>query len=98
MGAHRDLRSLAASQWQLTAVTCLILACKFLERDDNVPLIQDLLRVLLQPTGSQASSRLMSRSSLPHHITYEQVCSNELELMARMGWDLFKVTPQNFLD
>lgn len=31
-------------------------------------------------------------------VTYEQVYSNELEVMARLEWDLFRVTTVNFLD
>lgn len=40
---HRD----NSTNWQLTALTCLILACKFLERDDKVPLISDLIKHLI---------------------------------------------------
>lgn len=34
------------SQWYLNALTCFILACKFQERDDYVPLIEDLIKSL----------------------------------------------------
>ena len=32
------------NNWQLTTITCLMLACKFQERDDYVPLIDELIR------------------------------------------------------
>jgi len=47
MAQHRDLKKQVSNQWQLQAITCLILACKFNERDDNVPLIQELIRCML---------------------------------------------------
>ena len=30
--------------WFTNALNCLILACKFGERDDNVPLIEDMIK------------------------------------------------------
>ena len=89
MAKNRDLNRLISTKWQLQAVTCLILACKFNERDDNVPLIQELIRVMLQ-------QKVVLRSIIT--VTYEQVYSNELEVMARLEWDLFRVTTVNFLD
>jgi len=32
------------NSWQLTSITCLTLACKFQERDDYIPLIDELIR------------------------------------------------------
>ena len=32
--------------WQFNAFTCFVLASKFQERDDNVPLIDDMIRSL----------------------------------------------------
>jgi hypothetical protein len=33
-------------EWQLNALTCLVLACKFQERDDNIPALDDMIRTL----------------------------------------------------
>lgn len=35
-------------EWQLNALTCLVLACKFQERDDNIPALDDIIRVMGQ--------------------------------------------------
>ena len=35
---------LTTDQWELDAVTCLILAMKFREKDDRVPLIKDIMK------------------------------------------------------
>lgn len=35
---------LAADQWELDAVTCLILAMKFREKDERVPQIKDIMK------------------------------------------------------
>lgn len=64
----------------LLITTCMILACKFLERDDNVPLISDIIKVMLNSTFQKQGFR---------SVTYEQVCSNELHLMANLDWDLY---------
>ncbi len=32
--------------WMLNAFTCLVLACKLQEKDDHVPLIEDMIRSL----------------------------------------------------
>lgn len=72
----------------LLITTCLILACKFLERDDNVPLISDIIKVMLNSTFQKQGFR---------SVTYEQVCSNELHLMAHLDWDLYQPTALDFL-
>lgn len=74
-------------------MTCVILASKFHERDDNVPLIQEMMHVLL-PDSKQASIiKKVSRPQPQHQqITYRQVCQNELDLMSRLDWNLHRVT------
>ena len=67
--------------------TCLVLACKFVERDDNVPLISDILKVMLHSIFQKRGYR---------SVTYEQVCSNELHLMASLEWDLYQPTALDF--
>ena len=37
--------------WQLHAITCMTLACKFQERDDNVPLIGEIIKYLVGVTA-----------------------------------------------
>lgn len=36
------------SDWVLDAVTCLVLACKFGERDDCVPLIETFIKIAVR--------------------------------------------------
>lgn len=70
----------------LTAITCLILACKFTERDDNVPLITDLIKFSARKLALVAT------------FTYEQVTKHEMEVMRRLDWDLFRTTVLSFVD
>lgn len=42
--------------WQLNAITVMILACKFQERDDNVPLIAEIIKYLVGITTVQQNS------------------------------------------
>lgn len=74
----------------LIALTCLILGCKFIERDDSVPLIEDMIKSLNQ----MQTNRLIVRSS----ITYEQVLQKEIEIMCKFEWRLHKVTVWSFLE
>jgi hypothetical protein len=55
------------NSWQLTAITCLMLACKFQERDDYVPLIDELIR------GVQNSNFLPGQKgrSATYHVTQD---------------------------
>lgn len=39
------------ADWALDAVTCLILACKFNERDDCVPLIETFVKAVSRETN-----------------------------------------------
>ena len=72
--------------WLLTALTCLILACKFTERDDNIPLITDLIKF---------SSRKLA---LVATFTYEHVTRHEMEIMRCLDWDLFRATVLSFIE
>ena len=72
--------------WLLTAIACLILACKFTERDDNVPLITDLIKFSARKLALVAT------------FTYEQVTKHEMEIMRRLDWDLFRATVLSFVD
>lgn len=44
---HNQYLEDSEKPWQLHAITCLILACKFQERDDNVPLISEVIKYLV---------------------------------------------------
>jgi len=68
--------------WHLQALTCLILSCKFVERDDDIPLIEDMMR----------ASNLGRKT-----ITYEQVIKNEFAICKELGWNLNQVTPYHFI-
>jgi hypothetical protein len=75
------------SSWQLDALTCLVLACKFEERDDHVPLTEEILKVCMKPsTNPILSSRLITK--LNQVVTYEQVCCHEIEVLKALEWDL----------
>ena len=39
-----DTLETSESRWELDAVTCLVLAMKFQDKDDRVPLIKDIMR------------------------------------------------------
>ena len=39
------------ADWALNAITCLILACKFNERDDCVPLIETFVKTASRETN-----------------------------------------------
>jgi hypothetical protein len=65
----------------LLPCACLLLASKFDEVDDNIPLIRELQKVC-------AKTRV---------IAYDEVIKAEVQLLGKLGWDLFKLTPMHFL-
>jgi Cyclin, N-terminal domain len=65
----------------LLPCTCLLLASKFDEVDDNIPLIREIQKVY-------ARIRV---------IGYDEVVKAEMQLLTKLGWDLFKLTPMHFL-
>ena len=69
--------SQSLQNWTLNALTCLVLACKFQERDDYVPLIEDMIKSLVSAAQLAPSARLTARSN--QAITYEQVTKTEIE-------------------
>lgn len=62
-------------------VACLLLASKFDELDDNIPLIRELQKV-------NSPSRI---------IYYDDVIKAEQSVLQRLNWDLFKLTPLHFV-
>jgi len=62
-------------------VVCLLMASKFDELDDNIPLIRELQKVC-------ARTRI---------IGYDEVVKGEVEVLNKMNWDLFKLAPLHFL-
>jgi hypothetical protein len=58
----------------LTAVTCLLLAAKLNEIDDNIPLISEM---------SQAYAMFSQ-----HKLTPDEIIQREIELTAQFDWDL----------
>ena len=67
----------------LMALTCFILAAKFLERDDDIPLIEDCISV----------TNVARRTS----VLYDQVTRNEFVVLRELGWDINKVTIYHFV-
>ena len=60
---------------------CLLLASKFDELDDNIPLIRELQKIC-------AKQRI---------IAYDEVIKAEVTVLFKLNWDLFKLTPMHFL-
>lgn len=82
--------------WTLNALTCLVLACKFQERDDFVPLIEDMIKSLVNSSQFAPSTRLTARSN--QAITYEAVTKTEVEFIQKLEWSLHRVTVWAFLE
>lgn len=66
---------------EVLTITCLLLASKFDELDDNIPLIREF-------------QKLVSKQVT---IPYEEVIKCEADVMRRLNWDLFKLTPLHFV-
>lgn len=80
---------LTAKNLTLYQLTCVLLAAKYDELDENIPLIRDLQRHygrLL--TGAGASD---------HTPTFEEVIECERNLMRFFNWNLMFVTPTHFV-
>ena len=67
--------------WAVFALTCCTLACKFLERDDDIPLIDDMIKA----------------AGLSRKVTYEQVQRAEFQVCSNLEWQLAVVTPYDFV-
>jgi len=65
------------------ALTCFILAAKFQEKDDDIPLIEDCISV----TNSARKSTLL----------YDQVTRNEYCVLRDLNWDINRVTIYHFV-
>lgn len=85
------------AQWQLTAITCLILASKFLERDDLVPLIEDMLKSVVEQPSSDSFAHQKSESSRSK-ITYDQITKKEVQIVQLLNWNMHHVTFQQFIE
>ncbi len=66
---------------EVLPVACLLLAAKFDELDDNIPLIRELQKIC-------ARQRV---------IAYDEVIKAEVAVLSKLNWDLFKLTPMHFL-
>jgi hypothetical protein len=60
------------------ALTCAVLACKYLERDDDIPLIEDIIR------SAPIARRI---------VVYSDVIKAEVRICNYLKWDLNLVTP-----
>jgi hypothetical protein len=72
-----------SSNWPLMALTCFILAAKFQERDDDIPLIEDCITL----------TNVARKTS----ILYDQATKNEYVVLKELNWDINKVTPYHFV-
>lgn len=75
--------SVKSSNWPLMTLTCFILAAKFQERDDDIPLIEDCITV--------------TNVSRKTSILYDQVTKNEYVVLKELNWEINKVTPYHFV-
>lgn len=63
-------------------ICCLALASKFVERDDDIPLIDELIKA----------------SPLPRRtVSYADVTAAEVKICTLLNWDLNLITPYHFL-
>lgn len=77
----QDERIFDKQKSEVITLTCVLLASKFDELDDNIPLIRELQRIC-------ARQRV---------IPYEDVIKCEVFVLRKMNWDLFKLTPLHFV-
>lgn len=61
-----------------------------MERDDNVPPIDDLIR-------TTSGTSILSARLIHKGISHEQVCRNELEILKKLDWNLHRVTTYAFV-
>jgi hypothetical protein len=65
------------------ATTCVILASKFYEIDDNLIMICDLQKEL----------KIQSQTKL----VYEEVQRTEIEILNKLDWNLFRASPLDYV-
>ncbi|KAM8764751.1 LOW QUALITY PROTEIN: cyclin-J-like protein [Rhynchonycteris naso] len=81
-----DRYNIASSkQLYAVAVSCLLLASKFEDREDHVPKLEQI-----------NSTRVLSSQNFT--LTRKELLSTELLLLEAFGWDLCLPTPAHFLD
>lgn len=67
--------------WQINAVTCFALACKFQDRDDKIPRISEIL----------------TQFGVSQSVHPDDIHAREPVIMKLLDWDLNKVTTVSFL-
>lgn len=74
-----------SAMWETDIITCLVLACKFWERDDYVPLISDMVRWVY-----------LNQDKISSHINQSidsaQIRANESKILKLLQWDVNRVT------
>ena len=76
----------ANQEGEICAIACLILACKFLVRDDNIPYVIDVIRWL------------RTKYTKMIQFTSDQVKRCEIEMLKLLKWSLHRPTVCSFLD
>jgi hypothetical protein len=66
---------------EVLPIACLLLASKFDELDDRIPLIRDLQKIC-------ARQRV---------IGYDEVIKAEVMVLSFFNWELFRLTPLHFV-
>lgn len=77
----QDEKVLDKIKFDVLPLACLLLAAKFDELDDNIPLIREL-------------QKFYSKTRV---ISYDEIVKAEQEVLNRLNWDLFKLTPLHFI-
>src|SRR5688500_5071598 len=71
----------------LYQVTCIIVACKYEEIDDNIPLMSNIIR--------HFTTRVMPLSDVPPN--FEDIVEGERTIMNFFNWDLMILMPHHFV-
>ena len=77
------------------AVTCLLLASKFDEIDDNIPLIEEFKRshaVIRQSLSQESPAKNQWK-----HLSYNDIKNCEVSLLIIFNWNLNTLTPLHFI-
>ena len=79
------------------AMSCLLLASKFDELDDNIPLISEFTRAHAMIRDSLRSEKVASSGKGKTTLKYDDISKCELNLLNILKWSLNTLTPLHFV-
>lgn len=79
------------------AMTCLLLASKFDEIDDNIPLISEFTRAHALVRDNLEKEYTGSSRKHRSNLTYNDISKCEINLLNILGWNLNTLTPLHFV-